>query len=142
MTGDADTRRSALVDWTALNCPHCHSGKRSRWARITGTAHHPVVCPACGCRSVPGPVPASEVLRFACTAPLLLAMFLGLRYLSFGAWVSSVVVVLPLTFVAVVWLQLRMPLTPASDDQVAAGRTCNNLLGMGLGAAVVLFWLL
>lgn len=80
--------------------------------------------------------------RFACVVPLLLVVFLGLRYLSFGAWVSSVVVVLPLAFVAVFWVQLQMPLSPASAGQIEAGRTYNNRLGMGLGAVVVLFWLL
>ncbi len=73
-------------------------------------------------------------------APMLILMFLGLRVLSFSAWANGLIVLVPLTAVAASSLQLHLRLFAVSDEAVESGKTYNNLLGIGLGAFLVLGW--
>jgi len=104
------------------------------------SAEHPVTCPKCAGVSVPGVLPRSEHLRIGLVAPWVFILLAGLNFLNFTSWASTVLLVLVPTTLALAWLQLKLPLTPATASQIEVGRSHNKMAYYAAIALSALAW--
>jgi hypothetical protein len=99
-----------------------------------------VTCPKCSGTSVPGALPRSEHLRIGIFAPWVFMVLAGLNFLKFINWASAVLFALVPTMFAVAWLQLKLPLTPATASQIENSRSHNKLAYYAAIALSALAW--
>lgn len=90
---------------------------------------------------MPGRLPASEFLRVAVVAPLLMCVLLGPTFLSVLVWISTVSIALVITAATMCWVQWHLPLNPASPADLSSGRLGNQMAGIALMLVVVAVWL-
>jgi hypothetical protein len=71
---------------------------------------------------------------------MLLVAFLGPKFLSLEFWLYSVLLLLPLTWIGVAWLQLKLRFVQTDDEKLRKGRRVNSAAGVTLVSFVVLCW--
>lgn len=132
--------KTPCVEERELNCPNCRNAHISSLRRVFATAEYPVVCGACGQRSLPGTLPRSELQRVAVATPLMLLLLGGAKFFSFLPWIQSLLLALPLTFLGLASLQLRLQLMPVSSSALQTARAYNMMACIAIAALGLLPW--